>query len=147
MTPSGANVTHNGRLLCPLPRVSWQRVAFAPAVLALLVGCASASTSPKPAATGQQSVTIGATDDFRFSPAEVRVHPGTVRITLVDKGSYPHNISFPALGKTSPSVSGSLGQTSTTLVMTFDKPGRYDFVCTYHSSAGMKGALVVLKEP
>ena len=147
MTPSGANVTDNGRMVRPLPRVGWQRVAFAPAVLALLVGCSSASSSPKAAAPGVQSVTIGATDDFRFTPAEIRVHPGTVRITLVDKGSYPHNISFTALGKTSASVSGSFGQTSTTLVMTFDKPGRYDFVCTYHSSAGMKGALVVLKQP
>ena len=146
MTPSGANVTSNGRLLCPLPRVSWQRVAFAPAVLALVAACSS-TPAPKTTAGGVQSVTIGATDDFRFTPAEVAVHPGQVRITLVDKGSYPHNISFPALGKTSASVSGSPGQTATTLRMTFTKPGRYAFVCTYHSSAGMKGALVVLQQP
>ena len=151
MTPSGANVTHNSRMLCPLPRVGWKRVAFAPAVLAvaaLLGGCSSGS-SPKAStgAPGVQAVTIGATDDFSFAPTEVKVHPGQVRITLVDKGSYPHNISFPSLGKTSASVSGSPGQMSTTLVMTFDKPGRYDFVCTYHSSAGMKGDLVVLQQP
>jgi plastocyanin len=147
MTPSGANVTDNSRFLCPLPRVGWQRVAFAPAVLALLVGCSSAS-SPKTAASADvQSVTIGGTDDFRFGPADVTVHPGTVRITLIDKGSYPHNISFPSLGQTSASVSGSPGQTSTTLLLRLPKPGRYSFVCTYHSSAGMKGGLVVLKVP
>src|SRR5881275_3234358 len=114
MTPSGANVTDNGRYLCaalhhPMPRVGWQRVAFAPAVLvlfALLAGCSSGSLpktqsaqSPKATTTGGvQSVTIGGTDDFMFTPAEITVHPGTVRITLVDKGSYPHNISFPDLG-------------------------------------------------
>jgi len=149
MTPSGANVTDNGRLLCPLPRVGWQRVAFAPAVLALLAllaGCSSTS-SPKPTTGGVQSVTIGASDDFRFTPAEVHVHSGQVRITLVDKGSYPHNIAFPALGKTSASVSGSSGQTWAMLLMTFTRPGRYHFVCTYHSSAGMKGSLVVLQQP
>jgi plastocyanin len=42
-------------------------------------------------------------------------------------------------------VSGSPGQTSTTLLLTVTEPGRYDFVCTYHSSAGMKGTLVVLQ--
>lgn len=147
MTPSGANVTDNGRFLRPLPRVGWQRVAFAPAVLALLAGCSTASSSPKTATTGVQSVTIGGTDNFRFTPADITVHPGRVRITLVDKGSYPHNISFPSLGLTSASVSGSPGQTSTTLLLTVTKPGRYSFVCTYHSSAGMKGAVVVLKGP
>ena len=149
MTPSGANVTDNGRLLCPLPRVGWQRVAFAPAVLALfalLAGC-SAASAPKVATSGIQTVTIGATDDFRFTPAEVKVHPGRVRITLVDNGAYPHNIAFPSLGVTSTSVSGSPGQTSTTLLLTVPRPGRYDFVCTYHSSAGMKGSLLVLQEP
>ena len=146
MTPSGANVTDNGRHH-PLPRAGWQRVAFALAVLALLVGCASASSSPKVPSGAVQSVTIGGTDGFRFTPSDVTVHPGPVRITLVDEGSYPHNISLPALGKTSASVSGSPGQTSTTLLLTVTTPGRYSFVCTYHSSAGMKGALVVLKEP
>jgi len=144
MTPSGANVTDNGRLLCPLPRVSWQRVAFAPAVLALVAACSTASP-PQATAGGVQSVTIGATDGFRFTPADVTVHPGQVQITLVDKGSYPHNIAFAGLGKTSASVSGSPGQTSTRLRMTLTEPGRYAFVCTYHSSAGMKGALVVLR--
>jgi plastocyanin len=153
MTPSGANVTDNGRFCAarhhPMPRVGWQRVAFAPAVLALLAGCSSGSSgsSAKATTSGVQSVTIGATDDFRFTPADVTVHPGKVRISLVDKGSYPHNISFPSLAATSASVSGSPGQTSTTLVLTLTKPGRYGFVCTYHSSAGMKGSLVVLKGP
>jgi|SRR5947209_5853435 len=147
MTPSGASATNNSRYFCPMPRVGWQRVALAPAVLAVLalVGCSSAS-SPT-ASSSVQSVTIGGTDDFRFTPADITVHPGTVRITLVDKGSYPHNISFPTLGKTSASVSGSPGETSTTLQLNLTKPGRYSFVCTYHSSAGMKGTLVVLKGP
>jgi plastocyanin len=51
------------------------------------------------------------------------------------------------LGKTSSSVSDSPGRTSTSLLVTITTPGRYSFVCTYHSSAGMKGDLVVLNRP
>jgi plastocyanin len=89
-----------------------------------------------------QHVTIDTTDEFRFVPADPTVHAGPVELTLTDSGSYPHNISFGSLHRTSKTVTGSLGQQRTTLTLDL-KPGTYDFVCTYHSSAGMKGRLVV----
>lgn len=92
---------------------------------------------------GEQRITVLADDELRFVPATFRAHPGTVVITLVDVGSYPHNISFPSLHLTSPSVSGDPGGTRTTLTVTFARPGRYGFICTYHSTAGMVGTVLV----
>jgi len=123
-------------------------VAVAGAVAAgLVVGFAGSSTatpagSAAPAAASQQ-VTIAGTDALRFSPMTVRLHTGTVRITLMDMGAYPHNIVIPALGFTSPTVTGTLGDTQFSFTVTFTRPGRYAFQCQYHASAGMTGTFVV----
>ena len=161
MNPSVANVTDPApeswvpgnrapmRRSVPLTGVRSVTFAAAAVLLSILAGCSSSHPTAA-AATGSdgvQAVTFRTTDDFRFVPASATVHTGKVRITLTDAGSYPHNISFPALHTTSASVSGSPGQTSTSLLLTFATPGRYSFVCTYHSTAGMKGQLVVLKRP
>jgi plastocyanin len=150
MNPSGTNVIDVARKRRPLPQIGARLITFVPAVLAVavLAGCSSGRpASATGRSDGVQAVTFRTTDEFRFVPATATVHTGKVRITLTDTGSYPHNISFPSLHATSASVSGSVGQTSTTLLLTFATPGRYTFVCTYHSSAGMKGQLVVLKRP
>jgi plastocyanin len=47
------------------------------------------------------------------------------------------------LGYTSRTVSGDPGNRSTTFTLNFATPGTYSFVCTYHSTAGMKGSFVV----
>ena len=87
--------------------------------------------------------TINTTDNFRFVPANIQAHVGKLRIVLTNKGSYPHNISFPTLHATSSTVSGNPGQQQTTFTVTFTHAGTYDFVCTFHSSAGMKGQFTV----
>ena len=151
MNPSGTNVINNSTTRRSLPRFGRKLITFVPAALAVvaLAGCSSgqpAGATQRPGTpTGPQAVTMRVTDDFRFDPATVTVRPGPIRLTLVEGGSYPHNISFPSLHTTSASVSGSPGQTTTTLLLTITRPGRYGFVCTYHSSAGMKGTLVVLQ--
>ena len=156
MTPSAASASLS-RSYRSVPPAGRARVALVAAVSVAAVvtgGCSSShpsadtltpAHSAPASADGVQRVTIAATDNFRFGPAEVVVHPGKVALTLIDAGSYPHNLSLPDLGKTSASVSGSPGATSTSLMLTLTTPGRYSFVCTYHSSAGMKGTLVVLK--
>jgi plastocyanin len=108
-----------------------------------LSACSSGATVRATTDAGAQQVTINATDNFRFQPDAQTVHVGTVQITLVDTGSYPHNIAFPSQHVTSQTVTGGLGKQKTTLVMTFIRPGTYSFECTYHSSAGMKGKIVV----
>jgi plastocyanin len=80
---------------------------------------------------------------FRFSPMQIAAHVGTLRITLTDSGSYPHDIEFPELHQKSATVSGDAGSQSATLTLQLNKPGQYPFVCTYHDSAGMKGVLTV----
>jgi plastocyanin len=136
-------------------RTQFTRVRCLGVVLALAgaaAGCSSSgapagsSTAPPASVTvvgGVQQVTIHATDQLRFTPDTVDLHTGKVQVTLVSDGSYPHNISVPSLHLTSDTVSGNPGQKSTKLMLMLDKPGSYEFVCTFHSSAGMRGKLVV----
>lgn len=94
---------------------------------------------------GVQTVTIGTTNMFRFDPSTVTLHVGTVRIRLHDIGSYPHNLSVGALHTTSGTVSGDPGEQTKMFTLSFTQPGSYSFVCTYHSSAGMRGRFVVTR--
>ncbi len=100
-------------------------------------------TPAGPVTKAAQQITIGGTDALRFSPMTVRLRTGTVRITLTDMGAYPHNIVIPALGVTSPTVTGDPGGTRVSITVTFTHPGRYAFQCQYHASAGMTGTFVV----
>jgi plastocyanin len=127
-------------------------IAMSAAVAAGATACSSsgspARSSSEPPTTakvvgGVQQVTIHANDQLRFAPDTIDVHTGKVQVTLVSDGSYPHNISVPSLHVTSKTVSGNPGQTTTTLTLDLPKPGSYEFVCTFHSSAGMRGHLVV----
>ena len=126
-------------------------LAAAGAVLAGLAvagiaGCGATGTAAGPAsrtAGAGQQVTITGTDALRFGPMTVRLHTGTVRITLADAGAYPHNVVIPALGVTSPTVTGDPGGTRVSFTVTFTRPGRYAFRCQYHASAGMTGTFVV----
>ena len=106
-----------------------------------LVGCSSGDGSQT--AAGAQQVTVHATDQFRFTPSTIHARVGTLRIVLADDGSYPHNISFPGLHTTSRTVSGDPGQGTTTFTVTLSHPGTYEFACAFHSSAGMKGRVIV----
>ncbi|HWB66588.1 MAG TPA: cupredoxin domain-containing protein [Mycobacteriales bacterium] len=92
---------------------------------------------------GGQRVSIDATDMLRFAPMRITAAPGTLTITLHDTGSYPHNIDFPSLHVRSGDVNGDPGSMSTTVTLHLRKPGRYPFKCTYHSTAGMTGVLIV----
>jgi plastocyanin len=128
------------------------RLAILAAGAAVLAGIAVGSfaggagtfpASPAHSATAGQKVTITGTDTLRFVPMTVRLRTGTVQITLTDMGAYPHNIVIPALGVTSPTVTGTPGGTRVTFTVTFPRPGRYRFYCQYHVSAGMSGIFVV----
>jgi plastocyanin len=88
-------------------------------------------------------VTISTTDQLMFAPSMITTSVGTLTVTLTNNGSYPHNLSVPALHITTHTVTGSPGSTSTTVTLHFTKPGRYPFECTYHASAGMRGEFLV----
>ena len=120
------------------------RLSPALALPLVITGCGGSSNhNATRDPEGVQQVTINTTDQFRFTPMDIRAHVGTLRIVLTDAGSYPHNISFGSLHATSETVSGSPGQQKTSFSVTFTHAGVYDFVCTFHSSAGMKGQVTV----
>lgn len=102
-------------------------------------GTAAASQSPG----GVQQVTINATSSFRFDPSTITARTGRLKVTLVDVGAYPHNLSVGQLHTTSDTVTGGAGKSTTTFTLTFNHPGTYGFFCTYHSSAGMRGQFVI----
>lgn len=102
-----------------------------------LSGTATAS-----AVGGVQQITIDVGDDFRFHPATIVVHPGTVRIVLKHTGTgAPHDwalTGFPAdfVPQT------NAGQTREASFVA-PSPGSYSFVCTFHAQQGMRGTLIV----
>ena len=100
---------------------------------------AAAANGPR----GTQQVTINATSSFRFEPATVTAHTGPLKVTLVDIGAYPHNLSVLEPHFTSDTVTGGVGKDKTTFTLTFNHAGTYKFVCTYHSSAGMRGQFII----
>lgn len=102
----------------------------------------SVATGSSAAATANGSVVVAGNNALRFVPMVVHVHTGKVRITLVDDGAYPHNVQIPSLHFTSPTVTGSPGETRKTFTVDFPHPGRYAFRCQYHYTAGMVGTFV-----
>ena len=85
------------------------------------------------------TVQVGATE-FHFALSTQTVRKGTVTFKLKNNGGIPHNLRIN--GKQTPNVDP--GQT-TTLKVTFTKPGNYPYLCTIpgHAAAGMKGVLKV----
>jgi plastocyanin len=91
---------------------------------------------------GVQQITVHA-KDFSFSPATITVHPGKVRVILVnDGGGAPHNWQVPDFPADFVPLTNNGQQREATF--TAPAPGRYQFVCTIHTKQGMTGTLVVL---
>jgi plastocyanin len=73
------------------------------------------------------------------------VHPGTVRIVLVNTAQPgsgpPHNVVFSGL----PSADVPLAQAGQAQSVTFiaPAPGTYNFVCSIHATQGQTGKLIV----
>jgi plastocyanin len=93
---------------------------------------------------GLQVVVVKAGDTYRFNPATIIVHPGRVRIALVNEGKgAPHDWTLEGLPGAATSLASS-GETKTA-TFTAPAPGSYTFVCTIHKKQGQTGKLVVLK--
>lgn len=81
-------------------------------------------------ASGQGTVRIV---DFSFQPTTLTVTPGTV-ITWTNEDSAPHTATGDDFD------TGRLNRNDSASV-TFDSPGEYDYICTYHPS--MEGQVIV----
>ncbi len=118
-----------------------------------LAGCSNRKASPNReghpgAATasvvgGVQQITLTVGNGFRFNPSTITVHQGTVKVTLVHKGTgAPHD--FSVTGFPADNVPLARGGATTSATFTTPSPGSYKFVCTIHVAQGMTGTLVVL---
>lgn len=112
---------------------------------AALAGCGA--KAPKPQAIGAtesahtdggvQVLDVTGDDSLRFEQTALHAHTGMVRL-IFHAGKVPHNLTF---------TDGPMGMTqtvrdaTTSLTMTFSKPGTYHFVCTIHP--GMAGMLTI----
>ena len=91
---------------------------------------------------GIQQITLHA-KDFSFSPSTITVHPGKVRVVVVNVGGgAPHDWQLPDFPADYVPLANS-GE-SRAATFTAPAPGRYQFVCTLHAKQGMTGTLVVL---
>lgn len=84
-------------------------------------------------ATGEGAVRIV---DFSFQPTTLNVTPGTV-VTWTNEDSAPHTATGDNFD------TGMLNRGDSDSV-TFDTPGTYDYICTYHPS--MEGSVVVSRQ-
>ena len=110
-------------------------VAGAAVALVLTVGALGGSAAPAP-----QRVAVGMTE-FKFTVAPKTVRKGAViTFAVTNKGGIAHNFKI-AAKKTPLIAAGKRG----TLKITFQKAGRFAYLCTLpsHAAAGMKGVLIV----
>jgi plastocyanin len=134
---------------------SLRRALLFVAALALLVSCSNrqSPTNKRPhngtgtasMVAGAQVVTITSGVDLRFHPSTIVVHPGRVRIVLVNTSQAgagpPHNVVFSGL----PAADVPLATAGETQSVTFTAPapGTYNFVCSIHARQGQSGKLIV----
>lgn len=92
-------------------------------------------------AGGVQQVVVSGFDRF-FDPEVIRVHPGKLRVILRNDDQIEvHNLVFQGR------ASGGSGDTApgqaNAVTVILDKPGLYDFICSYHLLVGMRGQVKV----
>jgi plastocyanin len=131
-----------------------RRAVAIAAALAALAGCArEAAVNRRPQSgtgvaslvNGVQQIVVRSGLDLRFHPATLVVHPGRVRIVLVNTAKPgagpPHDIQFAGLPGADVALVAAGGSAS----VTFDtpEPGTYAFVCSIHARQGQTGKLIV----
>lgn len=110
-------------------------VAGAAAALVLTVGALGGTAAPAP-----QRIAVGMTE-FKFTVVPKTARKGAViTFAVTNKGQIAHNFKI-AAKKTAVIAAGKRG----TLKVTFQKTGRFAYLCTLpsHADAGMKGVLIV----
>ena len=137
----------------------WRRIvcvgAITTALIATVTGCSNRQSSinrtPQTGATtaatvaGVQLITLTTGNDYRFTPDTITVHPGQVKVVLINKGTgAPHN--FLVTGFPGDFVPLADAGKTTTATCTAPAPGRYQFVCTIHVAQGQTGTLIVLPD-
>jgi plastocyanin len=102
--------------------------------IVLLAGCAVQTSA---AAAPVETAEVTMPPSYRFDPPAIQVPAGTT-VTWRNSDNFTHSVSvvdgkFPLLNL-SPGQSGAI---------TFDQPGAYAYICTYHAQ-DMKGTVMVV---
>jgi plastocyanin len=126
----------------------------------VLAGCGNGSpqpSTPTPTAAGVgtvttapdgvQEITLQTHDDYVFTPDAFTVAPGKVRLTVVNAAEQlTHNFTFPS-GEGPQPIAEEIplltpGEQKT-IEFTVDRPGKYRFVCSFHTQLGQVGTMTV----
>jgi plastocyanin len=99
-------------------------------LLLALVGCGGAASQP---------LSIDATD-FAFTPTSLSAAPGTVKLTLANKGLIEHDFTIDSVNVKVHTNAGETNDGSFTVAA-----GTYDYYCSIagHKELGMVGVLTV----
>jgi plastocyanin len=122
------------------------RPALTLAAFALVVAGCGGGDRPGRTVTAPAGGTVRlVAKEYSFDPSTIVMkRPGTLRLTLDNKGSLAHDIKVEkdgrVLGGTSPFPAGETRSASVRLAS-----GTYEFICTVgdHAKLGMKGTLKV----
>src|SRR5262249_51653230 len=103
-------------------------------IIVLLAGCAAQTSA---AAVPVETAQVRMPPSYRFDPPVIQIPAGTT-VTWGNADNFTHSVSvvdgkFPILNL-SPGQSGTI---------TFDQPGTYAHICTYHAQ-DMKGTVIVV---
>lgn len=108
------------------------------ALAALVVAVAAFGSSSKTMVT----VTAGKPAELKFKLSATSAPKGFIAFKVTNRGTLEHD--FKIAGKKTVRLKPSKSQT---LLVTFNKAGKYPFLCTVtgHAAAGMKGTFTVRK--
>lgn len=97
---------------------------------------------------GEQAVRVAA-QDFRFSPATIRLHAdASARLTIVNEGREPHEFDSPLLTDARVRLletpeSFRLAPGGSLTIVFQAPPGTYPFRCRVRGHPGMEGTVIV----
>ncbi len=99
------------------------------------MGCAANTLSAAPVTTDH----VEMPPSYKFVPAVIEVKAGTT-VTWHNGDNFTHSVQLLPGGK--PEVA----QPGQSVQITFDKPGQYNYICTFHPN-DMKGKVIVVAAP
>lgn len=131
------------------------RVLVALAAVASLAACANrqaevnkrphSGTATASEVDGVQQIVVRTGLDYRFRPSTIVVHPGRVRIVLVNTAKPgagpPHDLQVTDVPHADVPLA-TAGQVQS-VTFTAPAPGTYRFVCSIHFAQGQTGKLIV----
>jgi plastocyanin len=104
-------------------------------LLLILAGCGGTSSSSPSAAPAVQTTQVDLPPSYQFSPAHIQVPRGAT-VTWTNHDNFTHSVQVQGQGEVHTLRPGETTQ------ITFDSPGEFNYVCTFHTQ-NMKGIVSV----